>query len=142
MFLHQSLVPLTNIFKANFSLFISFLMLVCYLLIIYLTINTIYHLLKVLKGKINTDVYSEKELHTNSLLFFGTISQLKYMDFKKEINDANENTEMDDLTSQIFINSKICKKKFDHYNNAIKSFQKLLVLFLITFILIVIKSYI
>ena len=83
-------------------------------------IISIIYLLIALKGNIGLDEYNEDGLNIESNIFWGSISKKRYIDFKNEVTNINENDLINDITSQIFINSKICNKKFKNYNNGIK----------------------
>ena len=83
-------------------------------------IISIIHLLIALKGSISLDEYNEEGLTIESNIFWGSVSKKKYKDFRREVTNINENDLINDITSQIFINSKICNKKFKNYNKGIK----------------------
>lgn len=83
-----------------------------------------------------TDSKSIKEnnptLVSKSYLFFQTIANMNYAEFKEFGGDENY---QDDLTSQIYINSKICAAKFVQYKKALRCFKGLVVCISIMFIL-------
>ena len=83
-------------------------------------IISIIYLLIALKGNIGLDEYNEDGLNIESNIFWGSISKKRYIDFKNEVTNINENDLINDITSQIFINSKICNKKFENYNKGIR----------------------
>lgn len=60
-------------------------------------------------------------LTKKSYIFFGTISGMKYEDFKKDEVDY-----LEDLKSQIYVNSKIAINKFKNYNEGLSWFKLLL----------------
>ena len=73
----------------------------------------------------NTDyekMYRENPgLIKTSYIFYGTISQMKYDDFKKGAVEFEE-----DLRSQIYVNSRIATTKFKNYNEGLFWFKLLL----------------
>lgn len=71
------------------------------------------------------------ELVTKSYIFFGTISRMSYGDFKN-----NEVNYLEDLKSQIYVNSKIVTNKFLNYNKSLYWFKFLLCVSLMLFIAI------
>ena len=81
-------------------------------------IISIVYLLIALKGSISLDEYNEDGLTIKSNIFWGSVSKKK--DFKHEVLNISEDGLMNDITSQIFINSKICNKKFENYNKGIR----------------------
>lgn len=66
-----------------------------------------------------------------SYIFYGTISQMNYDDFKKCGDDFEE-----DLKSQIYVNSKIASAKFENYNEGLFWFKLLLLVAVLLFIAI------
>lgn len=48
-----------------------------------------------------------------SLIYFGTIAELKFRDFKKEYEEITQEDYLEDVLSQVHINAVILKKKFD-----------------------------
>ena len=67
-------------------------------------------------------MYQENpSLVKTSYIFFGTISQMKYDDFKKGGVEFEE-----DLKSQIYVNSRIATRKFKNYNEGLFWFKLLL----------------
>lgn len=77
---------------------------------------------KTLRARLDPKVFNENGLSTNSVLFFETIANRKYVDFvSDQPNTTSSTTILDnDIDSQIFINSKICQLKFKYYNLALK----------------------
>lgn len=60
------------------------------------------------------------DVQTDSLIHFNHIAEISdYDTFKKAIQDTNY-VEQADLLSQIYINAKRCKEKYDDYNSAIR----------------------
>lgn len=90
-----------------------------------------YYLFKAIGANINyAKMYEENPgLVKKSYLFFGTISSMKYEDFKKDEVDYEE-----DLKSQIYVNSKIAINKFRNYNEGLSWFKNLLLVVGLLFI--------
>lgn len=87
----------------------------------YLTsISCLILLIMALKGKVNSKVYKEHRLETNSLLFFGSIAKMNYCEYKEKCQKQGNGQFLNDINSQIYINSKICDYKFKLYNYSIK----------------------
>lgn len=82
------------------------------------------YLFRAIAANINyTKMFEENPgLLKTSKIFYGTISDMTYEEFKK--NDIDY---LDDLKSQIFVNSKIAINKFNNYNEGLFWFKFLLV---------------
>lgn len=70
--------------------------------------------------KANYKIDKKTELNKNSILFFYTIVENDFMNFKKRVSDSTPYGIEHDYLSQIYINSKICTKKFKFYNSGLK----------------------
>lgn len=114
----------------NYLLIYIFLLLIASLLFIW----GIIRLFLVLYAKIDTKVYAEKGLVTNSKIFYGTISNYSFQEYKLKISNLTEEEFKDDILSQIYIDSKICIKKFQNYNKGLKCSFLGLISFLILII--------
>jgi len=89
------------------------------LLVLLLYFNTIFSIIKLiyaLKGKINIKEFKESGVTLNSLVFYGSISKYNYEEFNKKIKNQTKQSNINDILSQVYINSKICNKKFKNYN--------------------------
>lgn len=96
--------------------FIEFTLLV----LLFISILTcFYNIYYTLIGRVNPNFYKQQDLVTESNLFFGTIAEKKYSDFFQKIEIEDEIAIRKDLTSQIMINAKIAKMKFEYYNRSI-----------------------
>lgn len=103
-------------------------------LVIIVCIETSFYSLKTISAttdskRINGD---NPSLVSKSYLFFQTVADMNYADFKEF---GGEEKYQDDLTSQIYINSKICAAKFAQYKKALRRFYGLVMCVSIMFIL-------
>ena len=73
---------------------------------------------------------------SNSNIFFGSISNRNYIQFKRDISNMNEKQLKNQIKEQIFINSDICNKKFQNYN---KGINLLIISFILCFVCIILK---
>ncbi|MEW9575653.1 hypothetical protein U9K47_09385 [Bacillus toyonensis] len=71
------------------------------------------------KGSIDTGVYNEADLSKDSTLFFGTIQNKSFIVFKNSMIGIKKDELVNDYLSQIYINSKICNRKFTLYNKGV-----------------------
>lgn len=81
------------------------------------------YLFRAIAANINyTKMYKENPgLLKTSKIYYGTISDMTYDEFKKDDIDYSE-----DLKSQIYVNSKIAINKFNNYNEGLFWFKFLL----------------
>lgn len=99
---------------------ISVIILVLICVFIFTSVIACIYLYKGIKGRIDPEIYKQNGLVTKSNIFWNSISNQKYVDFYKNIRDLDESNLMKDISSQIFINSKICTEKFENYNKGVK----------------------
>ena len=76
-----------------------------------------------------------KGLVKNSYIFFGTISKMSIDEFKKEDVDY-----IDDLKSQIYVNSIIANAKFQNYNKGLFWFKFLFLVSVMLFIAVMLMK--
>ncbi|MDC3424255.1 DUF5706 domain-containing protein [Aquibacillus sp. 3ASR75-11] len=98
--------------------------------VICLTLS-IWHFFMGLKGSVDSTVFDQDDLQTNSLLYFGTIQALKYTEFKKEVQNITKDELGNDYLSQIHINSVICQTKFNNYKKGIIYLTAAIILFVL-----------
>ncbi|PZX95324.1 hypothetical protein DOS84_01810 [Flavobacterium aquariorum] len=80
---------------------------------------TLYQIYLTLIGRIDTKIYSQEKLNINSNIFFGTISAKTFKDYEIETNGEDNEKYLNDINSQIFINSNIVNEKFKYYNKSL-----------------------
>ena len=112
-------------FNVFFLLLISAIMLIMSCHYLFKTINA-----NIDYQKIRND---NPELVNESYIFFGSITKMTYEDFKK-----NEVNYLEDLKSQIYVNSMIASNKFLNYNKSLYWFKFLLWVSILLFISIMI----
>ena len=77
----------------------------------------IMRLILTLVARINSNIYQQPGLITNSVLFFGKISnRSSYQVFQNDILSIKKDDYLKDLLSQVYINSKIANEKYVNYN--------------------------
>ena len=128
-------------FDVKFSLSIT-LILGVIIFILFLGL-TLVNLLSVITSRVNPteDELSKKRVISNSNLFFGTIAVNKgeyasipennFEEYLERINNLAEENLYDDINSQVYINSMICKKKFSFYLKGIKWLKRAAILAII-----------
>ena len=90
-----------------------------------------FYLLQAISAKVDYDEMRKKHpgLVKSSYIFFGSICKMTYDDFKKDEVDY-----VDDLKSQIFVNSEIANSKFKYYNKGLYWFRFMLIASVMLFI--------
>jgi hypothetical protein len=116
--------------------FYNFTQLFLFLLFLLSSLVTLYFIYNTLKAKINTSIYTQDDLVTSSNIFFGTISTKEFKDFNNQVKAETEGSLINDLNSQIFINSNIANAKFKNYNLSLKFMT---ITFLIFLLYVIIK---
>ncbi len=100
---------------------INFILLITLIAFIFFTIKCFYFIYYTLKARINPDLYSQNQLNTNSSVFFLTISKNRFEDFENRINNENKLAFLNDINSQVYINSCIATQKFINYNKSLNA---------------------
>lgn len=86
---------------------------------ILLIITSVSYLFLGIKGSVDTTAYEQDKLTTDSYQFYGTIQSKAFAAFKDGFEAQTQNKLQNDYLSQIYINSKICQRKFDLYNEGV-----------------------
>lgn len=123
----------------------GFLVIIFFLALILCCTISMYHLFKVLIAKTKSGQHGEEKHREedirdrDSMIHFECIANKEtfpqYSDFKNRILEEKENNTINDIVSQIYINSERCSEKFSEYNKGLcwlKMVLVVLVLFLIT----------
>jgi len=111
--------------KITFSDLLYLLMTAISLMILF---SGIYMLIRVLIPKLKLNINNN-----DSVIYFGSIGKYESVnDFKGKALCIKKEELLDDLLNQIYINSKICMKKFNNYNVGIRS----LIVGIISFVLL------
>lgn len=111
-----------EIIKANIKRMLSWdsiflVAIVINLLVILFGIKFLY---SALKAKLDYNSFKLDGLAKSSVIYFGTIEKHdEYMKYKSFVLNISDEEYLNDLYSQIYINSKIAKEKFYNYNKGI-----------------------
>jgi hypothetical protein len=103
----------------EFENFKNFILLILAISFYITSIITFYQIYSTLKGRIDAKVYQQNGLNSNSNIFFGSIASKTFDTYQNESNNEDEQTYLNDLNSQVFINSNIVSEKFKHYNKSL-----------------------
>jgi len=137
-FIRQQLIfPIYNYYETGNGMFsiINTIQLFILAVMFILIFLSVFYSLQVIKGTIDTKLFKQSELTEKSLLHFSSISNKSFNEFKKDIVNQSEETVLNDLLSQIYINSSICDNKFKYHKKSVRCFCLFLfLLVLISFI--------
>lgn len=113
----------------HFSLSAFILLLGLFGIVVLLPIS-LFYLVSAIAAKTSTNIFKDKTIKIDSLLFFDSIAQYKQCeDFEEAIQKEGEKERVKDVLSQIYINSKRCKEKFIYYQKGMR-YAKWLLLFI------------
>lgn len=96
---------------------LAFVILVAFVIFIGISIVSLFH---AIKGKTDSSVFHQEGIPKESNLHFGAIQNKSFLDFKKSFHQQTEESLLNDLLSQVHINSSICTQKFKSYNKGVK----------------------
>lgn len=96
---------------------------------------SIFYSLQVIKGGTDISVFKQSGIEEKSLIHFSSISNNSFNDFKRRVTNQSENSMLNDLLSQIYINSSICHDKFKCHKKSVWCFCMFMFsLFIVSFI--------
>lgn len=72
----------------------------------------------------------------DSKIYFKDISNKDYITFKKSIENIKTNELKEELISQIYVNSRICDKKYSYFNKALICFIVCIVAFFLLHVIL------
>lgn len=104
----------------NFLDWLEVIMLSAFLI---LSAKSLIHIYFTLKARMLKEKHRQEGLEVNSSLFFMDIADSSYLDFKRKLNDMPEEQYLNELESQIFINSWISAIKYRNYSASVRAFS-------------------
>lgn len=84
---------------------------------------------------------TSNKLSIGSVIFFGSIANQSYDSYLEKLANANESSIFNDITSQIYINSKICSMKFTYFNKCVAYLKNVMLLFATLIVMYIISLY-
>lgn len=112
----QKEIVLKVLSNINFSnLFYLIFEVMAYLLFF----NGVYNIIRVLFPQLKKSVETYNGVENDSLYYFESISSKTYSEYKKQRVNRTSEEEIDDILSQIYINSKISTKKYYFYKKGL-----------------------
>ncbi len=132
-FLHQQLIlPRYNYYETGNGVFsiintVQLSILVAMFILVFLSV---FYSLQVIKGTTDTKLFKQPGLTEKSLLHFTTISNRSFNVFKNDTVNQSEESMLNDLYSQVYINSFICDNKFKYHKKSVWCFCSFLFLLL------------
>lgn len=102
--------------------------------------NGVYNIIRVLFPQLKKSVKAYNGVENDSLYYFESISSKTYFEYKKQRINRSSEEEINDILSQIYINSKISTKKYYFYKKGLAfvlwGILGILILYLIGIILV------
>lgn len=98
--------------------FCNLLYLIMLSICIGITVYGLYRILNVLG--VNVDSPKDEGLDRDSKIFFEHIKKNNYLDYKSKLLNLSQENMLNDITSQIYINSCICSEKYSNYKKGLK----------------------
>lgn len=100
-----------------------------------------YSLIRVLVPMMKKEVLIyQQDTRADSLYYFESIDDKKYLEFKQKMIDETPEDEIEDLLTQIYINAKVCSAKYSFYRRGIRltfiGIAGILVLYIVGIILL------
>lgn len=111
----------------NGDIYLKVIAIVSFIITLILLVIALIFFLKGLKAKIETI----PGVSDDSYLFYGSIKDMKFKCFEQGVYNLNSDDLKRDYLCQIYINSTICNKKFQNFNNGLKSIFILIIPFLL-----------
>lgn len=102
--------------SCNIPTFLNFLLFLISILFIVSAISTFIFTYLTLKARIDPKIYKQQDLITSSNIFYGTVCSKSFKEFNDEVKNESSEDYLNDLNSQIYINSNIANAKFKNYN--------------------------
>jgi hypothetical protein len=135
--LEKLIKEIFNIDSSTKIMEIVLLILSLLVIVIFITcmITAITTLFIALKGSVDTSKFREPELTENSLIYFGSVANQPFQSFKHKAVTNTGGQIYNDYLSQVYINSKVCEKKFKLLNRGIKYLISSIYLFILLNIL-------
>lgn len=115
------------------------LILLLFISMVFCLLISLLYLIKALSARTCSKQTGNSQVKTDSLIHFGSIQKLSYNKFKTSILAETDGDKLEDILSQIYINSKRCQEKFDDYNYSIKFIKIGTVLFILFILNLIIK---
>ena len=98
---------------------------------------SIFYLLLALRSDIDNDKYQEAKTVKPSFTFFASIAKGSFRDYSDN-SKASSSEYIDELKSQVFINAKICTRKFENFKTGNTMFRITLILIFLSVILLLV----
>ena len=96
------------------------LFLIAFFIVIIFYIITAVHIVNTVFARIDNNRYIQKKMSKKSNVFFGSISELSFDEYKNSFIHETAEEQINDILSQIYINSVIARRKYKNYNRSLK----------------------
>ena len=80
---------------------------------------TCFHIVNAVVARIDGSKYKQDKMSNNSNLFFKSISEKEYIEFRNSFHGDTAQDKLNDVLTQVYINSAIATKKYEQYNKCL-----------------------
>ena len=98
----------------------SILFLIAFFIVLISYIINIFHIVNTVFARIDNNRYFQKKMSKKSNVFFGSVSEMSFAEFKNGFVHETTEQQINDILSQIYINSVIASRKYKNYNRSLK----------------------
>lgn len=136
------IIPIYTYYKTGNGVFsLTNTIQICLLLAMFVfAFLSIFYSLQVIKGETDISVFKQPGIEEKSLIHFSSISNNSFNEFKRKVSSQSEKSLLNDLFSQIYINSSICYNKFKCHKKSVFYFCMFMFsLFTVSFIQFITK---
>lgn len=83
-------------------------------------LTSFYFAYMTLKARVNPADYSSNPQQNDSYVFWGTIAKKDFTSYKDGLYAMNDDAFKEDVVNQVYITSRICRLKFERYNESLR----------------------
>lgn len=96
------------------------LFLMALFIVLFFYIITAFHVINTVFARTDSNRYFQKKMSEKSNVFFGSVSKMSYAEYMKHFVHETTEERLNDILSQIYINSVIASEKYKNYNRSLK----------------------
>ena len=96
------------------------LFLMALFIVLFFYIITAFHVINTVFARTDSNRYFQKKMSEKSNMFFGSVSKMNFAEYMKHFVHETTEERLNDILSQIYINSVIASEKYKNYNRSLK----------------------
>ena len=98
----------------------NILFLIALFIVLFSYTMTVYYIVNTVFARVDNNRFFQKKMSKKSNVFFGSISKLSFAEYKNSFIHETAEEQINDILSQIYINSVIASQKYKNYNSSLK----------------------